>query len=202
MKKYIYEIKKVYREFKCYQSKEDQNPDTYEADDVFGAAPEYFTTCTVGKIPQSMHNVIVCIKPFWDTFDGVRVYGLSKFAHVEDSYKEYVNIPINLNVLSESDGAATGLLSVTTPEGLTFVGAECGKVFDEMEFNPLSDGRTVKCVGNTSDISDKTEMDIYANLRFKKTGTVSSYKFIVNGEDFVNSDEKDLAIQDVWNILY
>jgi len=183
-KETTYEINKVYREFKCYKNKEDQNPDVYGASDVFGTAAEYFTTCTVGKIPKNMHDVIVCIKPFWDTLDGVRVYGLSKFAHVEDSYKGYVNIPINLNVLSENDGATAGLLSVTAPEGLTFVGAECGKVFNEMTFNPLSDGRTVRCVGNTSDISNKTEMDVYANLKFQKTGTVSSYTFTVNGEDF------------------
>ena len=36
--------------------------------------------------------------------------------------------------------------------------------------NVLSDG-TIKCVGNTSNISDKAEMDVYINLKFKRTET-------------------------------
>jgi len=205
------EIEKVYNTFKWYASMDDTNPTSYKASDVFGTTATYFTTCTVGTIPKGQHDTIICIKPYWVTLDGVTVYGLSKYAHVEDGYRGYVNVPVNLNILSESNGAAAGMLSVKAPEGLNFIGVEkgveLGKVFDEMEFNVLSDG-TIKCVGNTSDVSEKKEMDVYINLKFQKTEAAEAlekgefYTITVNGEDFVNSNEKDLTTQDVWNVIY
>lgn len=203
----------VYTKFNYYTDAADETPDVYEPADLFGSAAGYFTSCTVGYIPQSAHGTIICIKPFWVTLDGVTVNGLSKFAHVEDGYLGYVNVPVNLNMLTESNGAAAGVLSVKAPanSGLTFVGVEegveFGKVFDEMEFDVLSDGR-IKCVGNTSDISNKTEMDVYINLKFQKEQTNDApakgefYTFTVDDEDFAKRDEADLEYQDVWNVIY
>lgn len=201
----------VYKKFNYYESQEDPEPTPYEPSQLFGDAATRFTTCTVGKVDKADHGTIICIKPFWVTLDGVKVYGLSKFAHVEDGYLGYVNVPVNLNILNESNGAAAGVLSVISDDKLTFVGAEegveCGKVFDEMKINVLSDG-TIKCVGNTSDISDKTNMDIYINLKFLRedTGTDAPankfYTFTVGEEDFCGKDEISLKEQDVWNIIY
>lgn len=125
---------------------------------------------------------------------------------------DYVNVPVNLNILSKNNKAAAGILSVKSDDNLKFVGAEkgveCGKVFDEMEFNVLSDG-TIKCVGNTSDISEKEEMDIYINLKFQRKDTDSEapianefYTFTVGGEEFCDKNEKLLENDDVWNIIY
>lgn len=202
----------VYKKFNYYESQEDQEPTPYLPSQLFGDAAARFTTCTVGKVPVGEHGTIICIKPFWVTLDDVKVYGLSKFAHVEDGYLGYVNVPVNLNILSEDSVAAAGVLSVKSDDSLTFIGAEngieCGKVFDEMKFNVLSDG-TIKCVGNTSDISEKEEMDVYVNLRFQRKDTDSEapianefYTFTVDEEDFCDRDEKQLEKANVWNIIY
>lgn len=201
----------VYRTFNYYESAEDNEPDPYVPSDLFGKAAQYFTTCTVGKIPTNHHGTIICIKPYWKTLDGVTVYGLSKYAHVEDGYLGYVNVPVNLNVLTAGTGAAAGILSVKSDNNLTFIGAEkgieVGKVFDEIGFNVLSDG-TIKCVGNTSDASDKTGMDVYINLKFQRNETTDAptkgifYTFTVGDEDFANSNEDDLTNEDVWNVIY
>ena len=203
----------VYSKFNYYKDAEATEPAaTFEPDDLFGKAAEHFTTCTVGKIPAAAHGTIICIKPFWVTLDGTTVYGLSKFAHVEDGYLNYVNVPVNLNILSKDNGAAAGRLNVKSDDGLTFIGAEegieFGKVFDEMEFNVLNDG-TIRCIGDTSDLTDKNEMDVYVNLRFKRTDADSDqpiaqnfYTFTVNEEDFSSAAEKLFEGEDVWNIIY
>lgn len=205
-----FQVDTVYRTFKYYDSVDDADPTSYAASDLFGTAAKYFTTCTVGTIPSAHHGTIICIKPYWKTLDGVTVYGLSKFAHVEDGYLGYVNVPVNLNVLTDNNGAAAGLLSVKSNDGLEFLGAEegveFGKVFDEMDFNVFNDG-TIRCIGNTSDISDKNEMDVFVNLKFKradvdKEAPIVNYTFTVGEEEFINSNEEDLTYKDVWNVVY
>lgn len=207
----------VYSKFNYYAKATDTTPtETYVPSDLFGNAANHFTTCTVGKIPSSAHGTIICIKPFWKTLDGTTVYGLSKFAHVEDGYLGYVNVPVNLNILSEDNGAAAGMLSVKSEEGLTFLSAETedGKVFDEMEFHVTedADGNTIiKCVGNTSVVSEETEkkeMDVYINLKFQRQQTSDApakgvfYKFSVTDEEFCDSQENFIEEDDVWNIKY
>lgn len=204
----------VYKTFNYYDSKDDTEPTPYTPSQLFGDAATRFTTCTVGKIPTAHHGTIICIKPFWDTLDGVRVYGLSKFAHVEDGYMYYVNVPVNLNILYTDNGAAAGRLNVTSVDGLEFLGVEegieYGNVFDEMEFNILSDG-TIRCVGDTSDLTNRDEMDIYVNLRFKRKAADAGsdkpiaenfYKFTVDEEDFCNADEVLFEGENVWSIIY
>lgn len=209
--------KDVYAKFNYYEKATDTTPtDTYVPSDLFGNAAYRFTTCTVGKIPTSAHGTIICIKPFWTTLDGTTVYGLSKFAHVEDGYLGYVNVPVNLNILNKDNGAAAGMLSVKSEEDLTFLSAETedGKVFDEMEFHVTedSDGNTIiKCVGNTSVVSEETEkkeMDVYINLKFQREQTNDApekgvfYKFSVTDEEFCDSQENFIEEDDVWNIKY
>lgn len=212
-----YETEEVYKTFNYYESKEDTEPTPYKPADLFGTAASHFTTCTVGRITKADHGTIVCIKPFWVTLDGIEVYGLSKFAHVEDGYLHYVNVPVNLNILSEGKGAAVGILKVTAPEGLKFIEAEDkvrverGQVFEEMEFNVL-DERTIRCIGDSTDLEDKEEMDVFVNLRFERTTSVDNdapvaeefYKFTVDEEDFSNAEEKLFEDDDldVWNIIY
>lgn len=202
----------VYKRFNYYESADDTEPETYVPSDLFGNSAKYFATCTVGKIPTSHHGTIICIRPYWDTLDNVRVYGMTKFAHVEDGYLHYVNVPVNLNVLI-NNSAAAGILSVKAPEGLEFLGAEkgveCGRAFEEMEVNVLSDG-TIKCAGNTSNANDKTGMDIYINLKFKRAEDPKNdapakgefLTFTVGDEDFANSKPTKLSEDDVWNVIY
>ena len=212
-----YNKKDVYTKFNYYKNNTDTKPSaTYVPKDLFGNDAGYFISCLVGYIGAGSHGEILCIKPYWKTLDGTTVYGLSKFAHVEDGYLGYVNVPINLNILSADKGAAAGLLSVKCKsEGLTFLGEEkgieYGKVFDEMTVNVTSDG-TIKCVGNTSDAKDKTSNDIYVNLKFQRndfdadnyTPDKTFFEFTVEGEEFCNSGENLFTENeaDVWNIKY
>lgn len=203
-----------YTKFNYYQNSTDTVPTaSYEAKDLFGNAAEYFTSCTIGYIGDESHGEIICIKPYWKTLDGTTVYGLSKYAHVEDGYLGYVNVPVNLNILSKDNGAAVGLLSVKyDKDALEFLGVEDGvengKVFDEMAVNKVRDG-VIKCVGYTSDALDITDDDIYINLRFKKLTEQTNdaperntfYVFSVTDEDFCNNDERSIS-SDVWNIKY
>lgn len=204
----------VYTKFNYYENIDDTTPTaSYIPSDLFGSAAGYFTSCTVGYISKDNHDKIICIKPFWVTLDGTEVEGLSKYAHVEDGYLGYVNVPVNLNILSDSNKAAAGVLSVGYDKSaLEFLGVEDGvengKVFDEIAVNKVSDG-VIKCVGNTIDVSDKTKNDIYINLKFKKlTGQTNDapakgefYEFSVTGEDFCDSAEQSTT-PDVWNIKY
>lgn len=204
----------VYSKFNYYTSAEDDTPDVFVPGDLFGDAAEYFTSCTVGYVPKSAHASIICIKPFWVTLDGTTVYGLSKFAHVEDGYKGYVNVPVNLNMLSEANDACAGYLTVKCESTeLTFLGVETGveygKIFDEMEVYETEDG-TIRCVGNTSDIANRTESDIYINLKFQRD-TVSDipikgvfHLFYVTDEMFCDSEINYIPREevDVWNVKY
>lgn len=211
----------VYDKFHYYDVVEGETTlvATYEPDDLFGTAASHFTSCTLGTIPASAHGTIICIKPFWVTLDGTTVNGLSKFAHVEDGYLNYVNVPVNLNNLSESNGVAAGKLSIKSNDGLTFVGAEYGKVFDgdNMEHH-IKDG-VITCVGSTSvadgALPDVTTSDVFINLRFKKDESKLSetnrfYTFSVTDEEFCGSNETLIqnieeernAAADVWNIRY
>lgn len=209
----------VYSKFNYYAKAEDAQPaETYVPSDLFGKAANHFTTCTVGYIPASAHGTIICIKPFWITLDGTTVYGLSKFAHVEDGYLGYINVPVNVNILNADNGAAAGMLSVKAEDGLMFLGqeegVEYGKVFDEMDVNVITDaeGKTIiKCIGNTSVASEETEqkeMDIYINLKFQRQQTNDApekgvfYKFSVTDEEFCDSKEIFIEEDDVWNIKY
>lgn len=215
----------VYKKFDYYAAANDENPTaSFEPSQLFGDAATRFTTCTVGKIPADKHGTIICIKPFWETLDGVRVYGLSKFAHVEDGYVHeidgesymYVNVPVNLNILNEDNVAAVGRLDVTSVDGLEFLGEEgieYGKVFDEMDFHVTSDenGKAqIRCIGYSSDLTDYTNMDIYVNLRFIRSADNAQpnanqfYKFMVDEEDFCKSDETIIEGEDVnvWSVIY
>lgn len=210
--------KDVYSRFNYYKNADDETPTaTYIPSQLFGNAANHFISSTVGRIPTGAHNAIICIKPFWDTLDGVRVYGLSKFAHVEDGYLGYVNVPVNLNILKNGCGATAGMLSVQSDDDLTFIGAEnggieCGKVFDEMEFNVAQDenGKTIiRCIGNMEDISEKEEMDIYVNLKYQRKEIADEtpiigdyYTFSVTGEDFCDADENSIPDENVWNVIY
>ena len=193
--------------------------DPYRASDVFGEGAEYFTTWKVTGVPNDYFETIICIRPYWVTMDGVTVYGLGKYAHVEDGYLHvedsktyrYVNVPVNLYNATK---VAAGVLSVNYNTDLKFDKAEEGQVFQEMAWHDNGAG-AVKCVGNVSDISKNTSSShVYINLRFKQavdnnfsTYLNGSFKFTVTGEDFSDIDEIQYTADtetryDVWNVKY
>lgn len=211
--RYEYNLKKAYTKFNVYKDSEGtQLVKDYEPGDLFGPAAKYFTTYGVKDIPQGSFGAIICIRPYWKTIDGTEVYGLTKYAHVEDGYLtedgfKYVNVPVNLRKMET--GVAAGVLNVNysnAKNGVTlkFAEVEGGRFFDEMAW--ADKGTSVKMVGNTSDISDKNANDIYANIRFKvkvdDVNTIlSGYTFAVDGEDFSNSGETQTT-PNVWDVFY
>lgn len=205
---------RYYSTFNYYKKATDEQPFAkYKASDLFGEAASHFTTCTLGYIPPSAHGTIICIKPFWDTLDGTRVYGLAKYAHVEDGYLNYINVPVNVNILNAENGAVAGMLNVKSENGLQLIDVEYGTLFDEMDANTVTDSEgniIVRCVGNTSTISEsaeKKEMDIYVNLRFQgeameEPTQVPHYTFTVTDEEFCDSNKNILQNDDVWDVKY
>ncbi len=192
---------------------------------VLGGVAKYFMTYGL-KISNKNFDKIYSIQPFWKTFDGVTVYGLTKYAHVEDgvgrsgAFSHAVNIPINLK---NSNAVAAGMVEFDWTDlhdnGYTFMGAECGSPFEilKTKVKEVNGKKIVQClalvdiVGGTTE--DKASDDIFINLRFvpdttktvtPKTYDGTFYHFGVNEEDFSNINEVKFAGEnyDVWDIQY
>ncbi len=191
-----------------WAEKEEYTPAT-----VFGEVSKYFITHDLNNIPNTMYDDIMYVRPYWITYDGTTVYGLAKHLHVEDGQKGYINIPINLYTDAE---IAAGIVSVTYPEGLTFVdaivnnGDSKARLFEEFAVAP-KDGNVVKMVGNVETITDnkKANTDVYATLRFEMTSGEPNWKdnefmtFGVTADDFCNIAEQEVEVDKyAWDITY
>lgn len=210
----------VYEKFKVYD--EDNNGDgtpdlikTAYPNEVFGQASKYFSAWRVDGIPEVSYGTIIMIRPYWKTIDGMTVYGLSKYAHVEDGLLQeiegetyrYVNIPINLR---NTRAIAAGIVNVdySANTTLSFHEVEGGIVFEEMSWN--NKDTSVKLAGNVSDISDNKQTNaILANIRFLVSSNsvsdfLNGFSFQVTDETFSNIDEQlyDSKTYDVWNVKY
>lgn len=184
----------------------------YTPQKVLGKAAKYFMTYRLDNIKQSNFWRTYSIQPYWKTFDGVEVTGLTKYAHVEDGLYGYVNVPVNLK---STEGVAAGRLefdwSALNPNGSTayeFMGAECGMVFDKKVIQEQNDN-TIRCIAYSSSIGDKSSDNIYINLRFKPVeGTEAKsyngefYSFSVSETQFANYDEEVLGNYTVWDVQY
>lgn len=174
----------------------------------------YFAVWTLTGIPAKGHDDIIYVRPYWVTADGTRVDGLGKYVHVEDGYKGYVSVPVNLKdvLVSTVDqdgkplGVAAGVVEISYPDGLTLVEdkVEVGRVFSEMEF--ADKGSSVKFAANVADINKNMPAnDVYVNLRFTVDGgsaAHTSYDFEIQGTpDFCDNGETKVEI-DIWDVLY
>lgn len=208
----------VYEKFKIYDKEIDGTltlKGTKEPNQVFGDASAYFTTWEITTVNQAAYSTIISAKPYWITKDDQTVYGLTKYAHVEDGYLHtegnttyrYVNVPVNIR---DTKAVAAGILNVDYSSYTNFELSEVegGVVFEEMTWSDK--GSSVKLVGNVQDIaSNKTANDIYANLRFKVPSSSASdflngYSFTVTGEEFSDNTESQYTSNeyDVWNVKY
>lgn len=197
---------KVYPGFKIYRTADGTDYSRYEANQIFGAASKYLTTCMVSNIENGDFDDIICIKPYWETLDGTKVYGLSRYAHVEDGVYNYINVPINLK---NAKDVAAGRLTVTYDGNtLTYKDAEAGRIFADMKVNASVENQ-IKCVGSLEEITESTSNvasdDIYINLRFTVGALqdgANAFDFTVTNEDFsnVNEDVFNSTDYDVWNV--
>lgn len=171
---------------------------------VFDDMSKYFITATITNIPSTEFATGIRITPYWVTLDGTEVYGVSRYARVEDGYLDIVNIPVRLYTDAE---VAAGSLTVDYNEEIfEFFGWDAGTVFDEMKTAEVN-GK-VRCVGLSGEITDTTGNvtadGMYANLRFRlKDGKTlpGSSSFTVSGENFCNQAEQSVT-QDVSDVVY
>ena len=165
----------------------------------------YFIVWRLTGIEKVNFGKIINVRPYWVTADGVKVEGLAKYVHVEDEYKGYISVPVNLNVLSK-DQVAAGVFEISCPDGLKLVQdkVEVGRVFEEMEF--ADKGSSIKFAANVEDINNNAYAnDIFVNLRFELDGAFKGHKgydFEIKGTpDFCDNEEKKVEI-DIWDVLY
>lgn len=173
------------------------NGEKVSATTTFGAAAKYFVVWKLTDIVDVNDNKIIYVRPYWTTNDGTKVEGLAKYVHVEDGYMGYVNVPINLMT---GEAIAAGIVKMQYQEGLTFVGFEEGKLLKEMAVNYGTKG-VIQMVGNAETVNQEIFADgIYANLRFKKTGTADTNSLIITPADvadFTNWEEAGIEISPV-----
>ena len=217
-----YGLDDVYKKYTVYKMQGEERVPVretpYTASEVFGEASAYFTAWGVSGIGSGSFSTIISIRPCWETVDGTRVYGLTKYAHVEDgllqtdedgSTYRYLNVPINLRKTDNHDGVAAGVLSIAYDNTkVKFAEVEGGRFFEEMAWADKTN--SVKLVGNRETISeDKNADEIYANVRFKVATdeaytVLKDYSFVVSGEDFSNSAETQFtdSTYNVWDVKY
>lgn len=204
------ESKKVYTGLQVYKADAegklvaDGTPKTPA--DVFGPEAEgfYFTTMSLNGIPKASYGTTVVIKPYWITLDGTVVEGLGEFNRVQDSMDGIVNVSVNLKDVTD---IAAGMLNIKYDEqNFVYQEAECGRVFEEMDF--AQDGNTIKCIGNVSTVKNAAEPnDIYVNLRFVKTDAndlqLGQAEFTVEvlKEGFCDINEKIVDVT-AWDVKY
>lgn len=157
---------------------------------IFSDASQYFATVTLTNIPKDGFAQGIFIKPYWITVDGTKVYGVGRYARIEDSWENIVNVPVRL--YTDKDVAACSLNLHYDKANYTYVGTngfDVGNVLDEIYISDNAQGK-ITCVGNTSTMTNNVKADgILVNLRFKKIGEATSSVFTVDNEQFANKDE-------------
>lgn len=177
--------------------------------DLYGqdAADFKFTTASLTGIPKDAYETIVAVKPYWVTLDGTYVEGIGEFNRVQDGIDGIINVSVNVR---EADPIAAGMLSVSyKPANFECVEVECGKVFEEMNFNVDKETGTVTCVGNVLGSTDNANPnDVYVNLRMKKTDTnnlaagAAEFNVTTNEKSFCNISEQFVTNVQVWDVRY
>jgi len=190
---------------------------SYSAQAIFGDVAEYLNVWRLDGIADAQDAKIINVTPYWTTLDGTKVEGQCKYIHIEDGYKGYISVPVNVSTTKD---VAAGTVTITYPEGLTLVE-------DKVEFAGVLPDATIYDDGNgtITIVANAKEADVYdtystgknnegirktilVNLRF--TADSSTYpgagkgeflSFAVNGEQFYNWDEAEVSI-DVWDVQY
>ncbi len=168
----------------------------------FHAMAKYFTTVTLINIQTEDFDAGVLIKPYWETLDGTRVYGVSRYARVEDHYLKIINVPVRLY---RDQKVAAGYLEVSCENANVsyYKKWDTGTVFEEMEV--AENGNSVHCVGNVEDIGQNVEADgMFVNLRFVWTGEgypENDLTFTVSGAEFCD-DQEEMKTLGVANVIH
>ena len=179
------------------------------ASQAFGAAASYFNVWRLDNINDANDSKIIYARPYWVTKDGTKVEGLAKYVHVEDGYKNYISIPVNLMT---GEAVAGGAVDMTYDSDLLdIVSIETGRIFNNIQTDQASKAGTIKMVGYAKTAVDaegnliNTKADgIYANIRFseKEGKSADGTHFNMEAKDFCNWDEDLIKTVKAWDITY
>lgn len=179
-------IKTVYKNIKAVEG---GVPISYQPN-ALSEASTYFSTLTITNISNESFGSGILIEPYWKTVDGSIVYGVSRYARVEDGYLKIVNVPVRLY---DRAGVAGGYAEIKYDTSkFAYYGSDNGTVFDNLD--TYAENGVVKCVGDINDISKNAEAyGLYANLRFKVKDTDVNATFQVMNTEFCNINEEIIA---------
>ncbi len=202
-KAFNHDILKVWKSIKAGEGADEYN----YSPDLFHESSEYFATVTITNIPTTEFSTGLRITPYWKTLDGTTVYGVSRYARVEDSYLEIVNVPIRM--YSDKQVAAGYLEVGYDNEKFEYYpntdgSYDVSKIFGKAEAATVVDKGVVRCVASATTTTDERADGMYLNLRFKlKEGKrlADTETFTVFGEKFCNAAE-DFVTFDVSNVVY
>ena len=176
------------------------------ANDIFGGESEYLSVWKLSKIDTpSNASKIIYVRPYWYTMDGTKVEGLAKYVHIEDEYKNYISVPVNL---LDGKQVAAGAVNMTYDNALELVTDdegnvlfEAGRVLPEMSFSLDTANKTIKMIGNATTAGEyNTEETIYANIRFKKPEADTTFSMAML--QFCDWDTTKVTITNTWDVKY
>ena len=163
---------------------------------IFDTQSEYFVTATLKNIANANFSKSFYIRPYWETLDGTTVYGVSRYARVEDSYLNIVNIPVRL--VSESTTATEVTVNVSEFSNyFTYVDAYGTSIFETIAVDGTTTPGTVSINGTSANAS-KVNGEI-AHLRFQANGALQ--KKNVFKITAVNMAEGIVANDSVYNFF-
>ena len=175
---------------------------TYEySPKVIDTKSEAFVTYTIKNIPNTDGNryfdTVFMARPYWTTWDGVRVYGVTKYASVSDSYNNVVNIPVKVEksataYTAEDFGVKEG--ANTTSEANVAVRYNLNQNYAAL----VMTGKTGLSSATKYTVTDENGTAltsyIHRNLDTKYTGTADTSWYDVNTDEdeFVIATSADL----------
>lgn len=177
------------------------------AHEIFGGVSRYVSVWQLTAIDTpSNASLIIYVRPYWYTMDGTKVEGLAKYVHIEDDYKNYISVPVNL---LSADNVAAGAVNMTydnvalepatNDKGeLLF---EAGRIVPGMSYVHDVENRTIEMVGNGTKVNTyNSQESIYANIRFIKPSTDTNFDMEL--VQFCNWAEELVTVKGVWDIKY
>lgn len=186
-----------------------------DANQIFGDLSKTVCVWQIDKIDTpSNANKIIYVRPYWYTMDGTKVLGLAKYVHIEDDYKNYISVPVNI---TRTEDIAAGAVNMTYDyTGLELakddngnILFEKGRIFPDMEFHCDTTNKIIQMVGNEATVDTYANSDetIYANIRFVKptTEVETELNFNMNLVKFCDWNQKVLINNQevkVWDITY
>lgn len=176
---------------------------------VIDTKSEAFVTYTIKNIPNTegkrYFDTVFMARPYWTTWDGVRVYGVTRYASVSDSYNDVVNIPVKVTESATAYTVDNFVITETTYNSTS--GVATGTTVDganvTVRYNLNQNYAALVMTGKTG-LSSATKYTvtnneeettyIHRNLETKYTGTADTTWYYADSteDEFVIATSADL----------